>query len=85
MAHSTQKRYANTRNITAKAPASVCDILIIGGGPAGMAAATSAKLSHPDSEIVILEKNEILGRKLRATGNGRCNITNTCADEYSML
>ena len=55
MAHSTQKRHANTRNITAKAPASVCDILIIGGGPAGMAAATSAKLSHPDSEIVILE------------------------------
>lgn len=82
MAHSTQKRHANTRNITAKAPASVCDILIIGGGPAGMAAATSAKLSHPDSEIVILEKNEILGRKLRATGNGRCNITNTCADGY---
>ncbi|WP_455053479.1 aminoacetone oxidase family FAD-binding enzyme [Mogibacterium sp.] len=59
------------------------DFLIIGGGPAGMAAAISAKRSNSKIDVVLIEKNEIMGRKLRATGNGRCNITNVNAEGYS--
>ncbi len=49
------------------------DVCIIGGGAAGLAAAASI-----DRKIrtCILEKNQILGRKLLATGGGRCNLTN---------
>lgn len=59
-----------------------CDILIIGGGPAGMATAISAKRSNAELDVVLIEKNEIMGRKLRATGNGRCNITNVKANGF---
>ena len=59
------------------------DILIIGGGPAGMVAAISAKRSNSKLDVVLIEKNEIMGRKLRATGNGKCNITNVNAEGYS--
>lgn len=53
------------------------DICIIGGGASGLAAAASLS-SH--FHTVLLEKNRILGRKIMATGGGRCNITNTaCA------
>ena len=47
----------------------ICDILIIGGGPAGMAAAISAKRSNAELEVVLLEKKEVMGRKISATGN----------------
>ena len=49
------------------------EVCIIGGGAAGLAAAASLD-SHINT--CLLEKNEILGRKLMATGGGRCNITN---------
>lgn len=52
------------------------DICIIGGGASGMAAAISAAIEVPDLRICILEKREKPGKKLAATGNGRCNITN---------
>ena len=49
------------------------DIAIIGGGPAGiMAAIASSKTSN----VILLEKNSSLGKKLLLTGGGRCNITN---------
>ena len=48
------------------------DIAIIGGGPGGMMAAIAAK----NCNVVILEKNQQLGRKLLLTGGGRFNITN---------
>jgi predicted Rossmann fold flavoprotein len=62
----------------------VYDICIIGGGAAGTMAAISAARELPSSKIIILEKNEILGRKILATGNGRCNLTNinASADDY---
>lgn len=48
--------------------------VIIGGGAAGLAAACAAGQSK---SVLVIEKNERVGRKLLATGNGRCNLTNT--------
>ena len=50
-------------------------VVIIGGGPAGMMAAISA--ARNENEVVILEKMNMLGRKLLITGKGRCNITSS--------
>lgn len=52
------------------------DLVIIGGGAAGMLAAISARIHHSDWKIIIIEKNASLGRKILVTGNGRCNLTN---------
>lgn len=52
-------------------------IVVIGGGPAGMMAAITAKKNHPNYEVIILEKNSSLGKKLLITGKGRCNITSS--------
>mgnify|MGYP003308916877 CR=1 FL=1 len=55
-------------------------IAIIGGGAAGlMAAAYAAEISDPDTdEILLIEQNDRMGKKLRITGKGRCNVTNHC-------
>lgn len=50
-------------------------IVVVGGGPAGMMAAIKA--AENGAEVVLLEKNHLCGRKLAITGKGRCNITNT--------
>ena len=52
-------------------------IVIIGGGPAGMMAAITAKKNHPNDDVIVLEKNSSLGKKLLITGKGRCNITSS--------
>ena len=49
------------------------DIAVIGGGPAGMMAAGWA--AESGAKVVLIEKNEILGKKLLITGKGRCNFT----------
>lgn len=52
------------------------NVVIIGGGAAGMMAAiTAARSGH---KVHVLEKNEKLGKKLFITGKGRCNVTNDC-------
>lgn len=50
-------------------------VIVIGGGPAGMMAAISA--AKEGNEVILLEKNNALGRKLLITGKGRCNITSS--------
>ena len=50
-------------------------VVVIGGGPAGMMAAISCKESYPSYDVILLEKNTTLGKKLLITGKGRCNIT----------
>lgn len=54
------------------------NIAIIGGGAAGMAAALAA-LEDSKNRVVIYERQARLGKKLMATGNGRCNLTNRSA------
>lgn len=51
-------------------------VCVVGGGAAGMA--TSVFLAKEGIEVVLLEKNEKLGKKLYITGKGRCNLTNDC-------
>ena len=57
-------------------------IAVIGGGAAGMMAALTA--AQQGAEVVLLERQPRVGRKLLATGNGRCNLTNrhTSAEHY---
>ena len=52
------------------------DVCILGGGAAGLAVAFDLSEKCPDLKIVVLEKNQDVGLKLKATGNGRCNISN---------
>ena len=53
---------------------------IIGGGAAGMAAALAAS-ENQDVQVILLERQARVGKKLSATGNGRCNLTNLHANE----
>ncbi len=62
-----------------KAPP-IIDIAIIGGGAAGLMAAIQAKQAAPAASVVIVEKNQRVGKKLLASGNGRCNLTNLSAN-----
>lgn len=58
------------------------DVVVIGGGAAGMMAALYAL--RAGAHVTLLEKNEKLGKKIYITGKGRCNLTNT-ADENEFL
>ena len=56
-------------------------VVVIGGGPAGMIAAITA--AKQNDEVILLEKNKMLGKKLLITGKGRCNITSSLdMDEF---
>ena len=59
------------------------DVIVIGGGPAGMMAAGTA--SANGKKVLLLEKNKELGKKLKITGGGRCNITNATFDTRKLL
>lgn len=56
----------------------IYDIAIVGGGASGMMAAIIA--AQNNMSVVLIEKNTELGRKILATGNGRCNLTNRLTD-----
>lgn len=58
------------------------DVIIIGGGAAGMMAAITA--AEYGDKVLILERNDILGKKLLITGKGRCNVTNNSDNENIM-
>ena len=61
------------------------DVVIIGGGASGLAAATELGLRAGGLDVLIIEKLPEPGRKIRATGSGRCNITNTAAEGYGRI
>ena len=55
------------------------DVIVIGGGPAGMFAAITA--ARQGRSVLLLERNDRLGKKLLITGKGRCNVTNNCTED----
>lgn len=59
------------------------DGIIVGGGPAGMFAAITA--AQRGQKVLLLEKNDRLGKKLLITGKGRCNVTNNCQAQDVLL
>lgn len=59
------------------------DVIVIGGGASGMMAA--GKAAENGKRVLILEKNKVLGEKLKITGGGRCNITNAESDVRALL
>ena len=61
------------------------EIAVIGGGASGLTAAVAARKSG--ASVTIYESSERVGRKILATGNGRCNLTNinACADNYYVV
>ena len=58
------------------------DVVVVGGGPAGMMAAIAA--AENGATVCLLEPNSRLGKKLNITGKGRCNVTNNCTAEELM-
>lgn len=59
------------------------DVIVIGGGPAGMMAAGRA--AERGARVLLIEKNNSLGKKLLITGGGRCNVTNAEFDTRKLL
>ncbi|MBE6741181.1 MAG: aminoacetone oxidase family FAD-binding enzyme [Ruminococcaceae bacterium] len=58
------------------------DVIVIGGGASGTVCAIKAKLNNPDINITVLEHLDAPCKKIYATGNGRCNITNKNASDF---
>lgn len=63
--------------------APIWDVIVIGGGPAGMMAAGRA--AQRGKNVLLVEKNQGVGKKLLITGGGRCNVTNHKPDPRALL
>ncbi len=61
----------------------VWDVAVIGGGPAGMM--TAGRAAELGAKVLLIEKNDTLGKKLLITGGGRCNVTNAEFDVRAFL
>lgn len=61
------------------------DLIILGGGAAGIFAAIHAKLAYPTANILLLEKNAVLLAKVRISGGGRCNVTHACFEPKQLV
>ena len=61
----------------------IFDVIVVGGGPAGMMAAGHA--AEQGRRVLLVEKNRAFGEKLNRTGGGRCNITNAEFDTRTFL
>lgn len=59
--------------------------IIIGAGASGLACAIRLKQNNPENEVIILERLNQAGKKILATGNGRCNLSNTNAPGYKKV
>lgn len=61
----------------------IWDMAVIGGGPAGMM--TAGRAAELGAKVILIEKNDLLGKKLLLTGGGRCNLTNAEFDIRKFL
>ena len=59
----------------------VYDVAIVGGGASGLMCAVELTRDNSNLKVVILERNDRVGKKILATGNGQCNITNKTISE----
>lgn len=55
----------------------IYDVAIIGGGASGLMAAVTLSKNSKNSDIILIDKNKSVGKKISITGNGRCNVTNS--------
>jgi len=61
------------------------NLVVIGGGAAGIFAAIFAKASQPKAYVVVLEKTAVLLSKVKVSGGGRCNVTHACFDPKELV
>ncbi len=61
------------------------DLAVVGGCSAGLVAAINAKRLNPTLSVAVIEKLPRIGKKLLATGNGKCNITNLYALDHNYV
>jgi len=64
---------------------SVYDLIILGGGAAGIFAALSAKTLRPHASVLVLEKTAHLLTKVKISGGGRCNVTTSVFDPKELV
>jgi predicted Rossmann fold flavoprotein len=63
----------------------IYDILVFGGGAAGIFAAIAAKNANPSANVALFEKSAVLLSKVRISGGGRCNVTHSCFDPKELI
>ncbi len=61
------------------------DLIVIGGGAAGVFGAIQAKATRPDTKVLLLEKSAALLSKVKVSGGGRCNLTHSCFDPNLLI
>ncbi len=57
------------------------DVIIVGGGMSGLVSAIEIKRNFPEMQVAVFERLDRVGKKILATGNGRCNLDNLNANE----
>ncbi len=60
------------------------ELIVIGGGAAGIFAAIAAKEARREARVALLEKSAVLLAKVRISGGGRCNVTHACFDPHAL-
>ncbi|HSX03545.1 MAG TPA: NAD(P)/FAD-dependent oxidoreductase [Rhabdochlamydiaceae bacterium] len=61
------------------------DLVVMGGGAAGIFAAIHAKMACPNAKVIVLEKTAVLLSKVRISGGGRCNVTHALFDPFLLV
>jgi predicted Rossmann fold flavoprotein len=61
------------------------NIVVIGGGASGFFAAINVAETYPDAKVTIIEKSNKLLSKVKVSGGGRCNVTNSCFENAELV
>lgn len=55
-------------------------VIVVGAGPCGIIASLKVKQLHPDYDVLLIEKDNQIGKRIKVSGNGRCNFSNANVD-----